>query len=59
MLSRPEFDAFAATRDELRARLLFVIKPPSVEDRREAIKAVDQGFAEIQKRRGRPAQASG
>jgi hypothetical protein len=49
-LSRPEFEPYAATRGEIRARLLFVIKPPTPEDRREAIQFVDRGFAEIFKR---------
>ena len=53
MLSRPEFEPYAVTRGEIRARLLFVIKRPRPQDRREAIQAVDQGFAEIAKRRPR------
>ena len=57
LLSRAEFEPYAAMRGEIRARLLFVIKPPTVEDRREAILAVDRGFAEILKRRGRPASS--
>jgi hypothetical protein len=47
MLARPEFEPYAVTRGEIRARLLFVIKAPTPEDRREAIQAVDRGFAEI------------
>jgi hypothetical protein len=57
-LSRPEFEPYAAIRGEIRARLLFVIKPPPAEDRREAIQFVDRGFGEIQKRRGRAAPAA-
>jgi hypothetical protein len=52
-LGSPGFEAFAATRDEIRARVAFVIKPPSPEDRREAVKAIDEGFAGLRKvRRG-------
>jgi hypothetical protein len=55
-LGSPAFDVFASARDELRARVIFVIKPPTPEDRREAIKSVDQGFSNILKRhRGTPA----
>jgi hypothetical protein len=52
-LGSPAFDSFPATRDEVRARVLFVIKPPAPEDRREAIKAVEDGFVEILKRHRR------
>jgi hypothetical protein len=57
LLSRPEFEPYSALRGEIRARLLFVVKPPTPEDRREAIQFVDRGFAEILKRRGRPVPA--
>jgi hypothetical protein len=53
MLSRPEFEPYAAARGEIRARLLFVIKPPTKEDRRDAVQSVDRGFGEILKRHGR------
>jgi hypothetical protein len=53
MLSRPEFEPYAVTRGEIRARLLFVIKAPTPQDRRDAIQEVDRGFAEIAKRRPR------
>jgi hypothetical protein len=53
MLSRCEFDAYPAARGSIRARLLFVIKPPSPEDRREAVQVVDQEFTDLLKRRGR------
>lgn len=49
-LGNPAFDPFSSARDELRARILFVIKPPTPEDRREAIKAAEEGFAGILKR---------
>jgi hypothetical protein len=59
ILARPEFDSYAAERDELRARMLFVIKPPAAEDRREAVRSVEESFAQILKRRRGPAPASG
>jgi hypothetical protein len=51
LLAKPEFDPYAVTRGDIRARLLFVIKPPTPEDRREAVVAIDRGFAEMT---GRP-----
>ena len=44
LLSRPEFEPYAVTRGEIRARLLFVIKPPTPEDRREAIQVGRSGL---------------
>lgn len=58
MLSRPEFEPYAAARGEIRARLLFVIKPPTPEDRREAVKSIEHGFGEILKQRGHAAPAA-
>jgi hypothetical protein len=55
LLSRSEFEPYAAIRGEIRARLLFVIKPPTPDERRAAIQFVDRGMTEILKQRGQAA----
>jgi hypothetical protein len=50
LLSRPDFDGVAVPRDVIRARLLIVIKPPTAQDRKEAVLAVDQEFPTFVKR---------
>jgi hypothetical protein len=51
LLSNCAFDSHPVSRGAIRARLLFVVKPPTPEDRREAVQAVDQEFAALMKRR--------
>jgi hypothetical protein len=50
LLSGSAFDSYAVPRDAIRARLLLVIKPPTPEDRREAVQSLDKSFAELMKR---------